>query len=324
MKWSSSLLWLAALCASYGGICGRDPHGDQWQDMSELGRQVEEIIRSEMSSGATSEEVLNNLHTSSNEVIQRAGFVAINLANKVQIAITELIASFVESVGNALGELQSFLQKERNTYRSQALQDATGMLTQLNAVILDLEASLERINGQQANNDQWELQTAEEWKLWAAVLVSNVRQSTEGAGTDISKAKNITQGLNTRYGLRLHACQEGFIWAHTRFNLELQETLEIAQNSTDVLIQATVNCQVVGDECRNAVRKALNGIIEVPVQLDRFRDKAEHLLVVIGESNQCLSETLEEYAGQRLKVESQLQDIIEQYGNTVSPETVKE
>ncbi|BFF90559.1 uncharacterized protein DMAD_09060 [Drosophila madeirensis] len=198
------------------------------------------------------------------------------------------MGSFIEKVGNALGELQSLLYTNGNMYKSQSLLDAMAMFTELNAAILDLEVSLERINDQQANCDQWELQTAEEWKLWAEVLVENVRRSTEGKGT--SEATRFTQRLNTRSGLRLHACQEEYLWLQTRHNFELQKSLEINQNSAEVLIQATVTCQISRNECYNAVRIALNGLREVPEELDRFRDQAEHLLALREESNQCLSQ----------------------------------
>ncbi|XP_022211551.2 uncharacterized protein LOC111066911 [Drosophila obscura] len=319
MKWRSSLLLLVALCASCRGICARDPQADQWEVLSELGRQVEEIYRYEMSRGANSEEVLNKLHSSSHEVVLRAGVEAIGLANKLQNDITKSVASFVDRVGIAMGQLQSFLFRERNRYRSQSLQDAMEVLSEVNAAILDLRTSLGHINSQQASNDQWERQTADEWKQMAQVLVENVRQSTAGTGT--ARARKITQGFRIRNGLRLHACQEEYEWFQTRYYLELQEPLEICQSSTDELILATVNCRNFSNECHNAVRKARSGLKGVPEELDRFRDQANHLLFVREESIQCLAKVLEEFTADRLIVERQLQDIIEQYEQKVSPET---
>ncbi|XP_034138058.1 uncharacterized protein LOC117589896 [Drosophila guanche] len=130
------------------------------------------------------------------------------------------------------------------------------------------------------------LKTAEEWRLCAEVLVENVRQSTEGKGT--SEATHLTHELNTRSGLRLHACQEEYSWLQTRYHFELQKALEIYQNSTEVLIQATMTFQIFRNECYNAVRIVLKGLRKVPEELNRFRDQAEHLLALREESNQCL------------------------------------
>ncbi|XP_017046757.1 uncharacterized protein LOC108091884 isoform X2 [Drosophila ficusphila] len=183
--------------------------------------------------------------------------------------------------------------------------------------ISPLGEDLERIKSQQIELIR-KLKHHDEWKYWAAAEVQKVGDSTNGLRT--SEAVSITEDFNNRYALQLRNCVGDFLWEQIRFNLDLSKILKGLQSPTSQLIEAAETCpNTKAKTCRKNVRNAINGLQSAPQDINNLLEGSDQLQETQKQSNQCLDKTLKEYAEERAEVERQLQDIIDEYLESKTP-----
>lgn len=230
-----------------------------------------------------------------------------DLQNKNEGTITQLR----NLLDNYVAKLLSDLPNTRKKKRRQGLQESLQALTGLGLSISPLLKFLTNIKAEEEQLVS-KLNVQEEWKFWAAAKVSKVQESTKGLRT--AEAVSITENFNSRYGLRLRSCVGLFIWNQIRFNLDLESSLNGLQNPTEHLIDVTEGCSSVkSKKCRRNVRRAIDGIQNAPQNLLNLRTKGNQLEDIQRQSNQCVDKTVKEYTEERVEVERQLDDIIEDY-----------
>ncbi|XP_044314538.1 uncharacterized protein LOC108044336 isoform X1 [Drosophila rhopaloa] len=244
------------------------------------------------------------------------GILVLNPTNNLQNANEKAIAQYRENLKNAVREILADLPNTRKKKRRQALQEALAALTGLTLAVTPLEESLGKIKKQQAELI-WKFKLQHEWKFWAAAKVQKVGESTDGLRT--AEAVSITENLNNRYGLQFRDCVGEFLWDQIRFNLDLKTTLSSLQSSTSELIDATERCPTIkAKKCRKAVRNAVKELQNAPQDLHDLWIKSDTLKDTQKESYFCLEITLDDYADERVEVERHLEDIIEEYRESIT------
>ncbi|XP_017001235.2 uncharacterized protein [Drosophila takahashii] len=239
------------------------------------------------------------------------GVLVLNPTNNLQNENEAAITQYKEYLDNSAKEILIALPNTHKKKREQGLLEALAFLTGLRQSISPLGESLGKIKGQQAELVS-KLKHQEEWKFWAAAKVQQVGESTEGVRT--AEAVSITEEFNNRYLLRLRNCVGDFLWAQIRFNLDLKRSLDGLQLPTRQVIEATERCpSIKAKKCRKGIRRAIDGVRDAPQDLHSLWIESTQLEDNQRQSNQCLVKTLEEYSEERLEVERQLKDIIEDY-----------
>lgn len=230
-----------------------------------------------------------------------------DLQNKNEGTITQLRNLLDNYVAKLLSDLPNTRKKKRRQGLQESLQALTGLslsISPLLKILTNIKAEEEQLVSK--------LNVQEEWKFWAAAKVSKVQESTKGLRT--AEAVSITENFNSRYGLRLRSCVGLFIWNQIRFNLDLESSLNGLQNPTEHLIDVTEGCSSVkSKKCRRNVRRAIDSIQNAPQNFLNLRTKGNQLEDIQRQSNQCVDKTVKEYTEERVEVERQLEDIIEDY-----------
>ncbi|XP_033166765.1 uncharacterized protein LOC117145284 [Drosophila mauritiana] len=245
------------------------------------------------------------------ERLNEKGISVLNPTNDLQNKNEGTITQLRNLLDNYLAKLLSDLPNTRKKKRRQGLQESLQALTGLSLSISPLLKILTNIKNQEEQLVS-KLNVQEEWKFWAAAKVSRVQESTKGLRT--AEAVSITENLNSRYGLRLRSCVGLFIWNQIRFNLDLESSINGLQSPTGQLIDVTEGCSRVKPRtCRRDVRRAIDGIQNAPQNLLNLRTKGNQLEDIQRQSNQCVDKTVKEYTEERVEVERQLEDIIEDF-----------
>ncbi|KAH8344463.1 hypothetical protein KR084_012364, partial [Drosophila pseudotakahashii] len=249
------------------------------------------------------------------EYLNDNGVLVLNPTNNLQNENEAAITQYREYLDDSAKEILSDLPNSRKKKREQGLLEALAVLSGLSLSISPLGESLGKIKGQQADLVT-KLKHQEEWKFWATAKVKKVGESTEGLRT--AEAVSITEEFNNRYLLRLRNCVGDFLWAQIRFNLDLKRSLDGLQITTRQLIEATERCpSIQAKKCRKGIRGAIDGLQDAPQDLHSLWIESNQLEDNQRQSNQCLVKALEEYSEERLEVERQLEDIIEDYRESI-------
>ncbi|XP_017076710.2 uncharacterized protein LOC108111681 [Drosophila eugracilis] len=277
------LLFLVGLLTCVGGVLARDDSGTTYKGTP----------------------------PNSPEYLDDNGILVLNPTNSLQNGNEEAINRFTDYIDSSAEKIISDLPNTRKKKRRQALMEALQVLTGVRLGVSPLGESLGSIKEQQAELIS-KLKHQEEWNFWAAAKVQRVGEFTKGHRTP--EAVSITEEFNNRYGLQMRNCVSDFLWAQIRLNLDLSTSLDGLQDSTRLVIVATENCpDLKAKKCRKAIRKANEGLQNAPQDLHNLWIESKSLEDTQKQSNQCLEKTLKEYAEERMEVESQLEEVINEY-----------
>ncbi|KAH8284022.1 hypothetical protein KR054_007645 [Drosophila jambulina] len=250
------------------------------------------------------------------EPLSDSGYLVIQPTSDLQNENAKAISELREKLDNAVRSILSDLPNTSKKKRRQSLQEALDSLAGVSLALPKLETSLVAIEKQQKVIVRL-FRHQEEWRYWAADQVRKVMESTDGLRT--AEAVTVTEEVNNRYGSRLRSCSGEFIWLQIRFNLDLAKTLDSLLSPTDQLVKASEECsRLRAKRCRKAVRDALEGLRLAPQELQDRWSASDQLQESQSTTVRCMEQALEEYTEERLLTEISLQEVIQDYRESIS------